>query len=110
MHWNRTKRSKAPSEASDVIGSILKNKHITEKAKSLNFFLEWEAVVGEHFASISKPEKIHRGLLTIRVLDAVYAQELSMQKTTFIERLSEMGFSGVVSDMKFISGNPRNFK
>jgi predicted nucleic acid-binding Zn ribbon protein len=81
-----------------------------EKAKSFSFITSWSDVVGEANARISYPEKLAGGILTVKVIDTAYAQELSMQKEQYLEKLVELGYSGAVSDIKFISGSPKKFR
>jgi predicted nucleic acid-binding Zn ribbon protein len=102
--------SKTPAGVQDILGSLLQNKKIKEKAKSFAFITQWSSLVGDEMARISKPEKLSKGLLTVRVIDAVYAQELSMKKAEYLEKLVELGYSGAVTDIQFISGNPKNFR
>jgi hypothetical protein len=101
---------KKPQNIENILAKVLKNKKITEKARSFDFITSWEKIVGEEYARVSTPERLNKGLLTVRVIDNVYSQELSMQKPLFLEKLTELGYSGAVSDIKFVSGNPREFK
>jgi hypothetical protein len=33
-----------------------------------------------------------------------------MKKAEYLEKLVELGYSGAVTDIQFISGNPKNFR
>lgn len=103
-------RNSQPKEISGILGKILGNQKIQEKAKSFSFINSWDEVVGEAYARISHPERLVKGVLSVKVIDAAFVQELSMQKTSILEKLVELGYSGAVSDIKFISGNPKDFR
>jgi len=97
-------------DISDILGKVLGHKKVQEKAKSFSFITSWDTVVGEAFSKVSNPDKLVNGILTVKVIDAVYVQELSMHKVQFLEKLVELGYSGAVSDIKFISSNPKQFR
>ncbi len=103
-------KKNTPQEISGILEKVLGHKKIKEKAKSFSFITAWENVVGDDYAKISYPETLLKGMLTVKVIDTAYAQELSMQKEHYLEKLVELGYSGAVTDMKFISGNPKEFR
>jgi len=99
----------SPESAEKLLNSLLSDKKIKQKADSVSFLERWSEIVGEALANVSKPERLKSGLLTVRVIDAAYAQELSMNRFGYLEKLTELGYAGTVSDIKFISGNKRDF-
>ncbi|HMO18276.1 MAG TPA: DUF721 domain-containing protein [Oligoflexia bacterium] len=110
---NSTTREKSENTTSATAGQLLeklvKSKKIKQKADSVSFLHQWSLIVGEEMAKVSRPEKLKTGVLTVRVIDAAFAQELSMNCFSYLEKLANLGFSGTVSEIKFISGNKRDF-
>ncbi|MFN8390701.1 MAG: DUF721 domain-containing protein [Bdellovibrionota bacterium] len=99
----------------ELIGGILDNAFrspvIRKKVEEYAAFPYWEQIVGEQIAAVAIPEKISRGkVLRVRVLDAVWAQELSLMKQQIIEGIHRFGRGAIVEDVKFTIGNPKSFK
>lgn len=102
--------TKKPEKVADLLGHILKRNDIIKKAKNYDFFDKWLELVGETYFKVSKPEKLYKGILSVRVIDSSFAQELSMIENKIIENLANMGFGGAVNKIKIIVGSPRDFK
>lgn len=102
-------RKATPSAVSDIIKSVLKKKGISE-AKNLEFLSCWSDIVGDTFSKVSKPHELRKGILFIKVIDASWAQELTFQEANIIEKLCQLGYGGVVNKIKFLVGNPLDFK
>ncbi|MCB0323839.1 MAG: DUF721 domain-containing protein [Bdellovibrionales bacterium] len=80
---------------------------LDKKIEQYSAFPDWPLVVGEDIARVAKPEKILRGnTLVVRVLDAAWAQELSMLKTQLMDSIFEYGLGGTIVDIRFITGSP----
>jgi len=52
----------------------------------------WKQTFGERIAARSEPEQLRDGILTLRVVSSVWAQELSLLSATIIERLTPLGY------------------
>jgi hypothetical protein len=52
----------------------------------------WRRAIGDRIASRSSPEQLRDGVLTLRVANPVWAQELSLLSSKIIERLQPLGF------------------
>jgi predicted nucleic acid-binding Zn ribbon protein len=102
-------RKARPTAVSEVLNSILTKKEINS-AKNLEFLSSWSEVVGISTAKVSKPSELKKGILSVKVIDATWAQELAFREANIIEKLCEMGYGGVVSKIKFIVGSPLDFK
>ncbi len=67
--------------------------------------------MGKEIAQVAVPEKIVRGkVLVIRVIDSVWAQELSMQKQALLDKIFAFGKGAVLEDLKFITGDPKSMR
>lgn len=101
---------KEPKAASDILAYLLKSRHLEQKISEYEAFPRWDEIVGEKFAKVCKPEKIIRGkILVAKTIDAVWAQELSMQKNTFIDKVYELGIGAYIEDIRFEVSNPKDF-
>jgi predicted nucleic acid-binding Zn ribbon protein len=100
--------SRSVASVSDVIKSALGKFRIDKKVEQYAAFPHWEEIVGPEVAAVTIPEKIIRGkVLAVRVLDAAWAQELSMQKKEILDKLNDFGFGAVVEDIHFLTGDPQ---
>ncbi len=105
------KRQRAPKSVPELLGSALNSFALKKKAREYAAFPYWSEIVGEEIAKVAIPEKIIRGrVLHVRVVDAVWAQELSLRKNEIIDGLHRFGKGAVVEDIKFSIGNPKSFK
>ncbi len=104
-------RQQKPEGIASILQHTFYNPAIKQKIKEYEAFPFWEKIVGEKIAKVAKPEKIIRGkILQIRVLDSVWAQEISLMKSKIIDDFFEYGKGARIEDIKFVIGNPKNFK
>ena len=104
-------RTRAPKSVGDVLAGTLQSYTLKLKAKEYAAFPHWQEIVGEQIASVAIPEKIVGGrVLKVRVIDAVWAQELSLMKTELLERIHRFGKGAMVDDIRFTIGNPKSFQ
>ena len=63
----------------------------------------WPEICGPRAAQVSRPAMLQRDVLTVRVTDSVWLQELSMQKPTLLTRLAEAMLDDMApTDLRFI--------
>jgi hypothetical protein len=100
-----------PEAIQNVLAGALQSYALKRKVEEYAAFPYWQDIVGPEIAEIAIPEKISRGrILNVRVIDAVWAQELSLMKQRIIDGMHRFGRGAVVEDVKFVIGNPLNFK
>ncbi len=105
----RPKNSK-PKSSGDILDSVLKYHRLEKKLEEYSAFPYWEELVGSEIAKVAIPEKIIAGkVLVVRVADAVWAQELAFRKPEFIEKLVGLQTGALIQDIRFVTGNPRDF-
>jgi len=61
----------------------------------------WDEVVGERVAGLTQPERIERGILTVRVNSPVWRNELVFMKADIVRKINETLNKDVVKDIKF---------
>lgn len=99
------------SEA-NAIGSILEKaldvRHISKDASRYSGFNLWPELVGPEIARVAEPLRMVRGnVLQLRVVDPVWAQELSMRKTEILDKISSGVLGSVVEDIQCIIEGPK---
>lgn len=98
------------SSASGILETTLNRLRISRKVHAYAAFPHWQEIVGEELAKISNPEKIIRGnVLLVRVSDAAWVQELSMQKTSILDKMYQSGLGAAINDIQFVTGDPNFF-
>lgn len=103
--------SRRVASVSDVLQSALGKFRIAKKVAEYSAFPHWEEIVGPEIAAVAVPEKIIRGkVLVIRVFDAAWAQELSMQKRELLDKLNNFGSGAVIEDLHFLTGSSQRNK
>ena len=104
-------RSRKPQAAGAVLEKTFGQLHISKDLERYQAFPHWPKIVGEDIARISIPERIVAGnQLVVRVLDASWVQELSLRKEEIIDKIFEAGIGAVIEDVRFVTGNPKNFR
>ncbi|ABK45816.1 hypothetical protein Mmc1_3330 [Magnetococcus marinus MC-1] len=64
----------------------------------------WHRAISPHIAQHTEPVRLNKGVLTVRVDSASWAQELSFLKTELLEHLNRVLPEPLVADMKFVQG------
>ena len=88
-----------PQSLQNVIPAVLKEFGMEKKALTYSVILAWPEIVGEKIAQATKAEKLDKGILTIRVKNAVWRYELTMQKQKIMEMIAKEFGEGVVRDI-----------
>ena len=95
-------RGGKPALASGVLRAVLKKHGLDNELERYNFINHWEEIVGKDIASRTKPMSIRNGMLTIGVVDSIWAQELSFQKRFILYRLKPyLSARDKVRDVRF---------
>lgn len=105
-------RAKTPmKDAGDILASVLKHRHLEKKFEEYSGFPYWKEVVGEEIAKVAIPQRlIAKKVLVVRVIDAVWAQELAIRKPELLDKLATIDTGALIEDIRFVTGNPKDFK
>ena len=107
--WKR--RNSKPQSAGSILEQTLRRSGLLDKLNRYSFFSAWPEIVGAEAARASFPEKIVRdNLLVVRVVDSVWGHQLALQKIALLERIRKIDPTTTVDDIRFVSGNPKDFK
>ena len=103
-------RNRAPIAIGDLLERTLGSPKLKGKAEEYAAFPLWPEIVGATIAETAKPLKIISGnVLVVQVIDASWAQELSMQKEDLLQKIHHRNVGAVIQDLKFVTGNPKRF-
>ena len=72
-----------------VMHSALKEFGLDKKAKSYAVITNWQDIVGEKVASVTTPEKLDKGVLSVKVANPVWKYELTMRKAEIIAKIAK---------------------
>lgn len=72
-----------------VMRDTLKEFGLEKKAKSYAVITHWEEIVGEKVASVTVPEKLDKGILTVKVANPVWKYELTMRKAEILAKIAK---------------------
>ena len=103
-------KNKKLVHSGDILKRSLAELKISGKTTQHQAFPEWEQIVGKEIAAVARPTKISRGnLLIVQVIDAVWVQELSLQKKEILTKVQDYNEGAMIEDLKFVTGNPKDF-
>lgn len=98
-----------PQSAATVLDRTLRAYHLANKIEEYAAFPFWNEAVGPEIAAVTRPEKIlKRRVLVVRVLDAVWSQELSLRRDELLARIRALQIGPELEDIRFVTGNPKS--
>lgn len=103
------RRTKNVSSISPVVESYLRYIQADKPVERYRELSRWSEAVGKDLAQVTVPEKIVRNVLYVKVLDQVWAQELTLRKKEILQRLFDHKISPHLDDIVFIPGDPNQF-
>ncbi len=90
-----------PISLEKVIPDTLKEFGLDKKARSYSVITAWPKIVGEKIAKATHPEKLDKGVLTVKVKNQVWRYELQMQKPGIMEKIAQEFGEGMVRDIQW---------
>lgn len=91
-------RSKHSSSLKSELNGLLKGIKKYRKER----FAYWEEVVGEKIAKVAVPVKNKKGVLFVKVEDAVWRFELTRRKDEILNKINEHSNKSSIKDIVFI--------
>jgi len=102
-------RSGEVTRATDILASVLSKYGLDRKVKEYQFVADWEQIVGPEIARRSRPERLYKGTLFVKVMGSAWAQELSFHKATIIRRVAKyLNQPELVKDIRFLVDSSTN--
>jgi len=93
---------------SDLVGEVVKSLKLDDHLNTEKVAQLWSKVVGEPYASLSRPVSYKRGVLTVAVNQPTAHYSIRGAKDNIMQRLSEQlgsEISGSLKDIKFRVGS-----
>lgn len=88
----------------DLIGPILKQCGLAERAQLEEVLEVWREIVGEFLFQQTRPDSVVRGVLMVRLMQPAVHHALMMEKPRILARLRErLGHVGI-KDLRFRHG------
>lgn len=71
-----------------VMGDALREFGLDKKARSYAVITNWTEIVGEQVSAITTPQKLEKGVLTVKVHSPVWKYELTMRKQEIMQKIA----------------------
>lgn len=84
-----------------ILLNALRKSRMENKLNEIKIFVDYEIIVGEKIAEISKPTFIQNGTLFIGVENHIWMHQLYMLKPDLLEKINSHLTKTVVKDIKF---------
>jgi len=90
-----------PKELNSILQKAIQSlglAHGIAQGKVLN---EWNTIVGEHIANVTKAERFDKDTLIVNVTSSAWRNELLFYKENILKKISSLVGENVVKDIKF---------
>ena len=84
-----------------ILNSYILKREINLKLKKFGIFNHWSDIVGSDVAKRTKPIKISKDTLIIKVANSVWANELSLMSRQILKKINDFVGEEVIKDLKF---------
>ncbi len=108
----KDKRKKAPQKVGNILSLALRSAGIDREIARYEFVIHWQEIMGPAISSRTRPDSFKNGILTLRVSNPQWAQELVFHKELLMNRLNKFLSEGstkeIVRDIRFCIGDLRS--
>jgi predicted nucleic acid-binding Zn ribbon protein len=80
---------KYPEKIDSILGSILNERGYLTICKEYDVMSQWKSIVGEKVATVTQCERVENNVLYVRVISAVWRQEIVYLKKLILKNISE---------------------
>ncbi|GEM47509.1 DUF721 domain-containing protein [Deinococcus cellulosilyticus] len=91
-------------EFNDLLFRMMRRQGIQGGVERARAVAVWPQVVGPQLSKMTRARAVQDRVLIVEVQDSVVAHHLSLQRTRFVSKLSEVLGEGKVQDIKFVVG------
>tara|TARA_B110000467_G_C18255621_1_gene443162 strand:+ start:458 stop:733 length:276 start_codon:yes stop_codon:yes gene_type:complete len=89
-------------ELKSAINLFLKNNNLETGVNQNNALLIWESVVGDNIGQNTTPDKVEHGVLTVKVKNSTWRQELVFEKQNILTKLNLKLGNKTIREIRFI--------
>lgn len=83
----------------DIIRKLMKNPKLSEKLDKLEAIDAWNEVIGKQLSKYITDQKIDKGILYVKLKSAVVRNELSYNKSEFINQINKKVGKQLLADI-----------
>ena len=70
-----------------ILQTLFQNRGWEGKLQKYSFFKDWESIVGPQMAKQTTPHAWHKDILTVKVANSTWMQELKMMEGEILEKI-----------------------
>jgi predicted nucleic acid-binding Zn ribbon protein len=96
-------------ELGQIIRQVLEKRKMWRQYRQYLIIDQWEHLVGEKIAAVTRAHRIEREILRVRVSDSTWAYHLTLLKPQLIEKLNQYAGEKLVDDIYFQIGLDDHF-
>ena len=89
-------------ELKSAISLFLKKNNLETGVNQNNALLIWESVVGDNIGQNTTPDKVEHGVLTVKVKNSTWRQELVFEKQNILTKLNLKLGNKTIREIRFI--------
>ena len=89
-------------ELKSAINLFLKKNNLETGVNQNNALLIWESVVGDNIGQNTTPDKVEHGVLTVKVKNSTWRQELVFEKQSILTKLNLKLGNKTIREIRFI--------
>ena len=89
-------------ELKSAINLFLKKNNLETGVNQNNALLIWESVVGDKIGQNTTPDKVEHGVLTVKVKNSTWRQELVFEKQSILTKLNLKLGNKTIREIRFI--------
>ena len=82
-------RNDGPTKVGELVGSLLKQKGLQEQVERVGILEEWDGLVGERIAEVTRAKSLSGDTLFVEVKSSAWMSELDFMKGEILEKLNE---------------------
>lgn len=102
LEWEKNqKRQRKIESLEDALDHLVNRLGIDNRIREQQAAIIWPDVVGDQIASVARADSINKGVLRVKVIDAVWRTELNYRKEHLKTLLNKALGQKVVLDIRF---------
>lgn len=96
-------------ELGQIIKQVLEKRKMWRQYRGYLIIEQWELLVGERIAAVTRAQRIHREVLWVKVSDSTWAYHLTLLKPQLIAKVNQHAGDRVIKDIFFQIGLDERF-
>lgn len=96
------------SSAGDLVKAVLKRRGVTEDVRTHRLITAWQETVGDRVATRAWPDRLDKGVLSVRVINSAWMHELSFLRDELVDKANHILGATMVTKIRFHLGEKRH--